>query len=160
MGSFFPQERFFNSFPALFLGSFGFVFGTFYFVFNNISGSFSKKGILFVPQFGCQIHQRIIFNRLVRNQDHFQTVSIRRPGPSDLNKKTTTLAHKSQEKSARTFLIFSPRVAAEPQLTREFERRTSLASLRFPEPGVCVFAENKAPAGDFNPRYLRIASLK
>ncbi|HXH48460.1 MAG TPA: hypothetical protein VNM47_03730, partial [Terriglobia bacterium] len=49
LASFFPQLRVFNNFSASFLGSFGFVFGTFHFVFNNISGSFSKKGILFVP---------------------------------------------------------------------------------------------------------------
>jgi hypothetical protein len=44
---FFPQERIFNNFPALFLGLFRFVFEARSFIFCNISALFFKKGILF-----------------------------------------------------------------------------------------------------------------
>jgi len=46
-GSLFPQLRIFNNFSASFSGSFRFVFEARSFVFNNLSGSFLKKGILF-----------------------------------------------------------------------------------------------------------------
>jgi hypothetical protein len=46
-GLFFPQERVFNNFSALFFGLFRFVFRVLACVFNNFSGLFLKKGILF-----------------------------------------------------------------------------------------------------------------
>jgi hypothetical protein len=46
-GSFFPQVRVFNNFPASFSGSFLAIYVAFPCVFNNFSGSFFKKGILF-----------------------------------------------------------------------------------------------------------------
>jgi hypothetical protein len=46
-GLFFPQERIVNNFSALFFGLFSFVFQPRTFIFNNLSGLFLKKGILF-----------------------------------------------------------------------------------------------------------------
>jgi len=46
-GSLFPQERVFNNFSAWLSGSVRFVILPSPFVFNNLSGSFLKKGILF-----------------------------------------------------------------------------------------------------------------
>jgi len=47
LGSLFQQLRVFNNFSASLFGSVRFVFQPSSFVFNNLSGSFLKKGILF-----------------------------------------------------------------------------------------------------------------
>jgi hypothetical protein len=47
-GSFFPQERVFNNFPASLFGLFRFVFHQRRFIFSNFSALFFKKGILFL----------------------------------------------------------------------------------------------------------------
>jgi hypothetical protein len=45
LGSFFPQERIFNNFPASFSGSFLAINVVFPFVINNFLGSFFKKRV-------------------------------------------------------------------------------------------------------------------
>jgi hypothetical protein len=54
LGSFFPQERIFNNFPASFLGSFSATYVAFPFVFNNFLGSFLKKRVFLSHNFDAK----------------------------------------------------------------------------------------------------------
>jgi hypothetical protein len=111
LGSFFPQERIFNNFPASFSGSFMASHVVLSCVFNNFPGSFLKKGILFLffPARTDEKSHLLCCNagsrhrkfrlRLTGKDKAAGPRSKLEAAPSRLDKKTTMLAHESQAKS-------------------------------------------------------------
>jgi hypothetical protein len=87
-------------------GSLSAIYVVWPFVFNNFSGSFLKKGILFY--FISLICPKNYRSQALEEDYHTRPVFVKQNPRED-------------------FPHFLPRVAAEPQLERQFERRTRLA---------------------------------
>src|ERR1041385_8241161 len=107
-GSFFPQLRVFNNFSASLSGSFSAIHVAFLCIFNNFSGSFFKKGILFCflspePVKNSRLLYREISccARLRRGKKYSLRPAGSHSSPASGQQiKTTILAHKSQAHSA------------------------------------------------------------
>jgi len=155
----FPQERVFNNFLASFFGSFRFIFGLQSFFISNLPGLFFEKSNFLSYIFRAKLFA-IYFHMFMAELRVQSDCLCSLPQPLHTTEDYHTRPHLSRKIRQEFPLFFPPGVAAGHQLICKFEWRTRLASLRLPKSGVCVFAENKAPAPDFSPRFMPVASLK